>query len=335
MKNKCLKILAKIIIIILIFVAVYVNLAFFSYDNERQTHNGITFSKKFADYMGLNWQEAYLAMLDDLNVKYLRIPTYWDNIEPQQGQHNFADIDWQINEATKREAKVILVIGRRQPRWPECHDPAWVKTLPAEEQRAKILQNMGMIINRYKDNKTVEIWQVENEPFLDFFGECPKITKKELKEEIAFVRSIDDRPILITDSGELSIWYPAIKYGDLFGSTLYRITYNKYIGFWKYFFVPPSYYRVKAFMWGRDLQTAYIAELQAEPWFPIGPIDLPVEEHYETMNKDLLIKNAEYGQATNLGRVYFWGVEWWYWLKVKHGDDSLWQTAQQIFNGQK
>jgi hypothetical protein len=331
MKSKMLKILAKIIIIILIFLAVYINLAFLSYNKDRKTEIGITYSKKFAEYMGLNWQEAYLAALDDLQIKFLRLPTYWDNIEPQKDQYNFADIDWQINEARIRDIKVILVIGRRQPRWPECHDPVWAKELTVEAQRAKVLQNIQLIIERYKDNPAVEIWQVENEPFLDFFGECPKITKKELKEEIAFVRSLDDRPILITDSGELSIWYPAIKAGDLFGSTLYRITYNKYIGFWKYFFVPPSYYRVKAFIWGRSIETTYIAELQAEPWFPLGPIEIPVEDHYETMNKDLLLKNAEYAQETNLGRVYFWGVEWWYWLKVKHGDASLWQTAQEIF----
>jgi len=329
MKTK--KILAGIIIGILIFVALYVLLAFFSYNSERPTQVGITFSKKFADYMGLDWQEAYLAMLDELQVKYLRIPTYWDNIEPVKDQYNFADIDWQIEQAGLRNAKVILVIGRRQPRWPECHDPGWVKELTLEEQRAKVLQNIQLIIERYKNNQTVEIWQVENEPFLDFFGECPKITKKELKEEIVFVRSLDDRPVLITDSGELSIWYPAIKYGDLFGSTLYRITYNKYIGFWKYFFVPPSYYRVKAFIWGRPLETTFIAELQAEPWFPIGPLEIPVEQHYKTMNHELLLKNAKYVQETNLARAYFWGVEWWYWMKVKHGDDSLWQAAQQIF----
>lgn len=329
--SKSKKIAAIILGIIILICVIYVLLAVLSYDNKRETVYGVTFSKQFAEHLGLDWKDTYTAMLRDLNVKYIRIPTYWEDIEPNQDEYNFVDIDWQLEHARLNNVKVILVLGRRQPRWPECHDPVWVKNLSPPAQREKVLNNIELVINRYKNNPAIEIWQVENEPFLDFFGECPKIKKSELTEEIVLVKALDDRPVLITDSGELSAWYPTIKVGDLFGTTLYRITYNKYIGYMRYFFIMPSYYRIKAFVWGRNLETAFVAELQAEPWFPDGPLKMPIDQHYKTMNANLLQEHAEYARKTNFGRVYFWGIEWWYWLKVKHGDNSLWEAAKQYF----
>jgi len=37
---------------------------------------GVTFSQFFAQQMGLDWRKAYLAVLDDLKVKKLRLIAY-------------------------------------------------------------------------------------------------------------------------------------------------------------------------------------------------------------------------------------------------------------------
>jgi len=325
------KILAVVLGLVILFSVVYIILAAASYTKDKSIDYGVTFSQSFAKHLGLDWQAAYLAMLDDLQIKYIRLPSYWNVIEPQQNQYDFNDLDWMLEEADKRDVKVVLVVGRRQPRWPECHDPAWVEKLSIKEQRAEILEMINTVVTRYKMHQAVEIWQVENEPFLDFFGKCPKISKKQLQEEIDLVKGIDSRPILITDSGELSTWYPAIKMGDYFGTTLYRTTYNKLIGYWKYIFVPPSFYRIKAYSWQKPQEEMFVAELQAEPWFPQGPLQTPVEEHYHSMNAKQLLDNAQYVKKTNFSRAYLWGVEWWYWLKEKHNDTSLWDTAKTIF----
>ncbi|HDQ23175.1 MAG TPA: hypothetical protein ENN28_04405 [Candidatus Uhrbacteria bacterium] len=317
--------------LIIVLIIGYLILASRSYNPNRQIKYGVTFSKKFALQLGLDWRESYLSVLDDLQVKYLRLPAYWEDIEPEEGQYFFEDIDWQISEAEKRDVRVILVVGRRQPRWPECHDPKWVDYVTKTDARKSVLKNIEIVVNRYKNSPALEIWQVENEPFLDFFGRCPHLTKKELQEEVDLVKSLDRRKILITDSGELSTWHPAIKMGDLFGTTVYRVTHNKYIGYWRYFFIPASYYRVKAAFWGRPIETTYVAELQAEPWFPNGPLDTSLDQHYRSMDIDQLIKNAEYARKSNLERAYFWGVEWWYWLKKNHSDDSIWNEAKKYF----
>lgn len=324
-------IITVIIVLLVIFVLAYLMLAVQTYEPNKDIVYGVTFSKKFAQHLELDWQENYLAMLDELNVKYVRIPTYWEDIEPAQDEYDFSAIDWQLDEAQKREVKVVLVVGRRQPRWPECHEPDWVNQLSPADARARARKNIRVVIDRYKEHKAVEMWQVENEPFLDFFGECPKMTKKELQEEIDIVRALDDRPILLTDSGELGLWYPVIKMGDYFGTTLYRVTYNKYIGYWEYFFLPASFYRVKAAIWGKAQENTFVAELQAEPWFPQGPLETPLKVHYQSMNARQLIKNADYAKKTNFARAYFWGVEWWYWLKTVHGDESVWQVAKKYF----
>ena len=46
---------------------------------------GITFSARYATDLGLDWKETYLALLDDMGVRKVRIPVYWDLTEPQNG----------------------------------------------------------------------------------------------------------------------------------------------------------------------------------------------------------------------------------------------------------
>jgi len=86
---------------------------------------GVTFSKRLAQNYDLNWKSVYTRMLDDINIKTVRIPAYWDEIEKVKGQFDFTDMDWQIREAKKRNADIILAIGYKLPRWPECRKPYW------------------------------------------------------------------------------------------------------------------------------------------------------------------------------------------------------------------
>ena len=56
----------------------------------------------------------------------MRLPVYWDLVEKQPGIYEYADVDWQLDEAKKRDVAVILTVGIKVPRWPECHIPQWV-----------------------------------------------------------------------------------------------------------------------------------------------------------------------------------------------------------------
>ena len=292
---------------------------------------GATFSIKYAKDMKLDWREAYLAVLDDLKVKRLRIPAYWDEIESNEGKLNFSDLDWQLAEAEKREIKVVLSIGYRLPRWPECHIPKWAKDKPRADFENDALDYLKTTIERYRSNRAVTYWQIENEPFLRGFGECPKFSAEFLDKEIALARSLDPRPIVVSDSGELSLWFQAAKRADIFGTTMYRTIWNKYLGYFNYP-LPPEFFHLKANIvrsFG-TMRRAIVIELQAEPWGPKMAYDLSPEEEQESFSPQKFRDNIKYAKAVGFPEVYLWGAEWWYWKKQK-GDDRYWEIAKEIF----
>ena len=293
---------------------------------------GITFSQSYSEYIGLDWRENYLAMLDDLGVKNLRLVAYWDRIEREPASFDFSDLDWQISGAKKRNVKVILAIGRRTPRWPECHEPSWVKELKTTEEEKRLLMMIRKVIEHYQGEETIVAWQVENEPLLNVFGECPKADRNFLKKEVAFVKSLDSRSILISDSGELSSWLRTASLSDFFGTTMYRIVWNPWIGYYTHV-LPPSYYYYKAKIvrWFLPkVKKIIISELQAEPWSQQPLQTLPIDRQKEIFNVIKLRENIELAKRTGLSEVYLWGVEWWYWLRL-HGEESYWLEAKKLW----
>ncbi len=312
-----LKFILKIIILIIIigFMAFY----FFGRSQEPEKINyGVSFSQKYAQELGLNWQETYLALLDDLGIKKLRLIAYWDLIEPEQGIYNFQDLDWQIIEASKRGAQVILTIGYKLPRWPECHLPKWA-------EKEDVLEFLEQAVKHYRDMPTIIAWQVENEPFMPF-GICPKLSTKLLDKEIYLVKAFDDRPVIITDSGELSTWFRASRKADIFGTTLYKTVLHKYLKYINYP-LPAWFYS----LWAKIIRKPIIvSELQAEPWGPKAIQEMSLEEQSKSMSAEKFREIIEFEKQTGISEVYLWGGEWWYWLKEKMGDSSMWEEVRKI-----
>lgn len=292
---------------------------------ERPVVFGATFSRSYAQSLGLDWRETYLAVLDDLGVRAIRIPAYWNDIEPSPGQYEFADLDWQVNEASRRGAKIVLAIGRKLPRWPECHDPSWVAGMKISEVQAKVLAMNETAVRRYKNNPAIVAWQVENEPFF-VFGTCPETDRAFLKREVSAVRAIDKRPIMITESGELSTWIRSVGLADILGISTYRIVWNKTFGY-LYWPLTPLYYRQRVAAVAPLVDAVVISELQAEPWVPEGIDALPIERQLEVMNPDRLRDNIIFARRIGLTEAYLWGVEWWYWLK-KGGRPEMWEVGK-------
>lgn len=294
---------------------------------------GMTFSSRYATDLGLDWKKVYLALLDDVGVKKLRLPVYWDLVEPKPNEYRFEDLDWQLAEAGKRQVEVILTIGQKVPRWPECHIPAWVGT-DAEKRQADLLRFMSKVVERYKNNPTITMWQVENEPFLPF-GICPPFDKNFLEQEVAFVKASDpSRKVLLTDSGELSFWVGAASRGDVFGTTLYRDIYSKKVGGYFTYPIGPNFFRTKAFLVHilADQYNLIIIELQAEPWASGWVADILLEEQFRTMNETKLRENVEYAKRVGFPEVYLWGGEWWYWLKEKKNYSAVWDEGKKLFS---
>ncbi|MDP3957252.1 MAG: beta-galactosidase [bacterium] len=327
----------KVIGLVLLSVFLFLLLAF-GYFNlpgpapREDVKLGMTFSSRYATDLGLDWRQTYLALLDDVGVKKLRLPVYWDLTEPKSGEYHFDDLDWQLQEAKKHQAEVILAIGQRVPRWPECHIPGWVSA-DDKERQASLLRFMGRTVERYRNNPAVTMWQVENEPFLAF-GVCPAFDRDFLEQEVAFVKTLDpSRPVLLTDSGELSLWYGAASRGDVFGTTMYRRIWSKSVGGYFTYPIGPNFFLTKAFLVNvlAHQYNLIVIELQAEPWASGWIAGIPLEEQFRTMDETKLRENAEYAKRVGFPEVYLWGGEWWYWMKEKKDYPALWETGKEIF----
>jgi hypothetical protein len=296
---------------------------------------GIDFSQMQAQSLGLDWKETYLSIINDLGAKHIKIHTQWDWVEGKKDTYYFNDVDWQLAQANNKGVKIIYVVGMKSGRWPECHVPAWANSLQKQQQQEEIFKYIEEVVLRYKNNDAIINWQVENEPLFNF-GKCPWYDKNFLEKEVKLVKSLDpSRPVIISDSGEQSSWFGAAKIADVVGITMYREVWAHIADGWgfyiKSFLSPVTYWR-KALLvkkiFGKDV---ICIELQAEPWASKPFYDVPLQEQSKTMNLEIFKQNIEYAKNTGLDKFYFWGVEWWYWMKEKQNQPEIWQEAQKLF----
>ncbi|MBI4037028.1 beta-galactosidase, partial [Candidatus Daviesbacteria bacterium] len=276
---------------------------------------------------------VFLAILDDLKVKNLRLPVYWDKIEPKQGSFDFSSIDQQLNEAKKRGVKIVLVVGRKLPRWPECFEPGWTNALDQKQYEISILDMVGKSVDHFKGRDEIVAWQVENEPMFNF-GICQKVDKKLLTQEIDLVRSKDKRPIILTDSGELGFWTYQLKMSDIMGTTLYRRVWGPIFGLTDYP-LPPLFYRLKAALLTKLVaphsKGVIISELQAEPWPPGTPLTrVDIDEQVNMFDINEFKKTVAFAARTGFKEDFLWGAEWWYFMKEK-GHPEYWNFAKTLF----
>lgn len=295
---------------------------------------GVTFSVMQAEDLELDWRTAYRAILDDLKVRDFRIPAYWPRVEPKQDTYDWNELDFELREARARGARVVLAVGRRLPRWPECHVPDWAKTLAWEDQKEELREYITAVVERYRSNTAITYWQVENEPYLSAFAfeHCGKLDEEFLQEEIALVHSLDNRPVLVTDSGNLGLWSGPYKNGDAFGTSLYMYFWNPELGQFKTK-LPALVYRAKErlmeLLYGA--KPTFLIELSLEPWL-IGPTaDAPLETQLTRMDIAKFDEIVAYARQTSFDKQYLWGVEWWYYLKEKKGHPEFWEKAKQLY----
>lgn len=321
-----------IIIFLIVAFGVYIYFTLDELDVNRELKFGVTFTPKRSTDLGLDWRENYLALLDDLGVRRLRLAAYWNRIEVIKGEYDFNELDWMVGEAEKRDVKIILAIGRRVPGWPECHEPEWLRADRPEDDTDLLFGYIEKVVNRYKDSPGIWAWQVENEPFLSF-GICLEESEEFLREEIGLIKSLDGRPIILTASGEFGKWWKVAPFGDIFGTTLYRSVYHHRFGYITYP-IPPSFFRLKSLLikkWTKP-EDIIVIELQGEPWVEDPPInDAPLEEQYITMSPEKFQEMLEYIRRTDFNEFYLWGSEWWYWMKLE-GNNEIWDIVKDLFN---
>ena len=298
---------------------------------------GATFSQKFSRELGLDWKENFTAFIDELRPRAVRLVAYWDDIEKERGSFDFSETDWLLEKVSGSEARVVFTLGMKAPRWPACRIPQWAKELDTEKREEALRTYLSAVIERYRGNPAIKMWQVENEPYLAF-GDCPERGPQFLEQEVALVKSLDPaHSILTTDGGEFGLWYKAARNGDVFGTTMYRKVYPKVIGP-KFGVVEyplaPSFFRFKEKVVRRilgDWEKPFIViELQAEPWGPKHISALTNDEQDEIFSPTYFKETIKYAKETGFDAYYLWGSEWWYWKKLQ-GDERYWNITKELF----
>jgi hypothetical protein len=306
------------------------------YAPPERLNYGVSFSRFHSDELGLDWKETYLAILNDLKVRRFRFSAHWPSVESQKDKYNFEELDFQIKEAQKVGASVVLAVGRRLPGWPECHEPGWASSLSESEKQERILKLIKTVVERYKSYDNIIYWQIENEPYLGFFADfiCGNLDEGFLRKEVQYAKELDpSRPILVTDSGEFGKWYQAYSRGDVFGTSMYLYIWNRKIGPFRYP-ITPAFFRIKhnlvKIFFGE--KPAIVIELSGEPWL-LQPIkDTPVDVQLQRMGIDKLNEMITFSSKTGFDTFYLWGAEWWYWLKINGHSDEHWNKAIEIFS---
>lgn len=301
---------------------------------------GTTFVPNYATALGLEPESTLDAILGDLDIDRIRLVSYWKDIESTQGTYDFSGLDWQFALAEKYGAKVSLAVGLRQPRWPECHEPTWALEMEKKDWQPRLYAYMTAVIERYKSHPSLMEYQLENEFFMEVFGECRDFDRSRLVEEYKLVKRLDPaRPVIVSRSNNwvgLPVGQPR---PDMFGISVYKRVWDKTVTK-RYFEYPLPAWFYGMLAGGGELVTGkkmFIHELQAEPWTPndLFITETSVDEQFKSFNADRFKDRIEYAKATGMRTIDLWGAEWWYWLKQKHGDMSVWNVAKDAIKDAK
>lgn len=332
------RLILSIAAIVLIAIAVMYGISLWYIHSERSKplHQGVSFIPAYAESLGVDPQETMDALLG-IGVKHFRLVSYWNEMEREPGRYDFTQLDWQFKKAEEADAKVILTIGLRQPRWPECHAPDWVDmTKPRGRWQPQLETFMRKVIDRYKDSPSLYKYQLENEYFLKGFGYCPNMDRQRLVDEYKLVKRADpDHPVIIGRSNN-SLGFPTGQpQPDEFSISVYKRVWDgnfshRYLEYpqpaWFYGFLAG----VQKIFLHKDMM---VGELQAEAWPPAGKSmqETSLAEQNKSLSPERLKDRFQYGRATGMREIYLWGAEYWYYRIVKLHDPSLWNVAKDEF----
>jgi hypothetical protein len=340
-KNIFSKLFIILILIVFIATSVMYGIAqwYISTESSQPLQLGVSFVPDYAQSLGLN-PEATMDALLSIGVRQFRLVSYWSDMEPSPGQYNFSQLDWEFAQAEKYHASIILTVGLRQPRWPECHAPNWVNTSAPDSQWEPQLESfMTKVVERYKNSPSLEKYQVENEYFLKGFGDCTNFDRNRLISEYNLVSKLDPKhPIIVGRSNNI-LGFPTGKPtpGE-FSVSVYKRVWDAQITH-RYIEYPyPAWYY--AFLAGVQKiflhRDTVLGEMQAEAWGPDGkPLtQISLAEQNKSLNSSRLEGRFNYAKATGMRQIEMWGAEYWYYrLTVLH-DPSLWNVAKKEFQQQ-
>jgi hypothetical protein len=166
---------------------------------------GFSYSPLISTQMNRDPVADLSLLLASTTPDVVRLPIYWDAVQPTQDSLDFSSIDQLLsaverhNQTSDRPTRVVLTIGARNFLYPELHAPAWAG--PRRQPELGEVQAgptyrlyIDSSIERYRASPLLYAWQVENEPFDDTANAetgDDRIDAAQLEWEMGEVRRLD------------------------------------------------------------------------------------------------------------------------------------------------
>jgi len=310
---------------------------------------GTSFSPRRCARFGLAVEPAFRAVVD-LGFDLVRLSAYWDGID----RDGFAELDGLLDVAAAARRSVVLTVGMKAIQWPEFYLPAGVAPAADRSGRiesepafaASVIRFVSDVVRRYRDRAAIAAWQVENEPFNRSGPQRWWIDPQLVRREMAAVRELDSRPIVLNAFSHFSARLDASSrprvgpFGwrrlvaeqeilqllgpqDVLGLDVYTS-----IGLTR---ADPDW-ADRAARWLRSARgrgnDPWIIEAQAEPW----------EESGETWTRPVSFAPEDMAAvyerlvAAGYSTILLWGCEYWLWRAS--ANDGRWvDVARRIVRG--
>ncbi|HEV2414673.1 MAG TPA: hypothetical protein VGX27_07680 [Candidatus Dormibacteraeota bacterium] len=310
---------------------------------------GFSFSPETSVWAGRDPVADLTLLLDVTQPDLVRLPVYWDDVEPAPNLLDFESIDSLLkairvhNRTAAHPTRVVLTIGARNFLYPELHEPDWAGPreqpfLAGAQDGPEYRKYFDASIARYRNSRLLYAWQVENEPFDEVTNDstgADQISASQLAWEVSEVHRLDPaHQVVVTTYNGLNVF---IDLMELYApSTLLGVTYNGHpqaalnaadaLGLDLYVDGPNVPYRHLTTVYVREQwkqqilhfwanraakqgKPLWLSEMQAQPWMDSDTFQ----------PKDLLASAVDYRQE-NLQVVLMWGVETWL-------NDPAWLSA--------
>ncbi len=331
------KVLTVIVALLILWTGIMYGVAqwYIHSESSKPLQQGVSFIPDYAASLGVDPQQTMDGLIG-IGVKQFRLVSYWSDGEQAKGVYDFTQLDWQFKKAEAVHAKIVLTVGLRQPRWPECHIPDWASKESSQQWQPQLNAYMSAVVNRYKDSPSLQNYQLENEYFLKGFGICTDFSRDRLISEYNMVKQLDPKHPITVGRSNNALGFPVGQpQPDKFSISIYKRVWDgnfshRYLEYpfpaWFYGYIAG----VQQIFLRKDMA---VAELQAEAWPPDSKsvTMTSLSEQNKSLNAKRLQDRFGYGRATGMRQIDLWGAEYWYYRLVVLHDPSLWNVAKQEF----
>ncbi len=161
-----------------------------------------------------NPDESLRTLLDNLKPDLVRLPVYWDQVNPTPKSLDFSPVDRFIQiiadhnqRGSAHQTRIVLAVGARNFQYPEVHVPAWfasgqVNDLERLSGLPAYHRYLEATFQRYARQPLLYAWQIENEPLDNVAtvrSRYDALPRAMVAAEIRDLRTIDaTHPIVVT-----------------------------------------------------------------------------------------------------------------------------------------